>query len=124
MSSGQTTGEVRPDDEQFGPIPSLIWGCSRCAHFLRTGAFNREVSALAKNVEWEHGCIRTGAYRGNPRLIVTALEQAACRWDWPYVFRSGQWGYVRLKNQTTKRIATSTISGRTRCFMQHMVYLV
>jgi hypothetical protein len=48
MSLSQTTGDVRPDDGQFGRILCLIPGCGRCTHFLRSSAFNREGSALSK----------------------------------------------------------------------------
>jgi hypothetical protein len=50
----ETTREVRPDDEQFGRIPCLIRARRRCAHFLRSSAFNREGSALSKAPKWRN----------------------------------------------------------------------
>ena len=63
VSLSQTTGDVRPDDEQFGRIPCL----GRRIHFLRSSIQPRRFG-LVKNAKGEDGCIRTGVHPGNHGL--------------------------------------------------------
>ena len=71
-SQTQTTGDVCPDGKQFVHIRCLNRTCSRCAHFLRSSAFNRARFGLVKNATWEDSRIRTGVIgqiplRSNPQ---------------------------------------------------------